>query len=74
MPPLQFTREQSDQLRQSWRAGAVPSCPVCNLDMSLTSVEPREGVPYVRRRDWLLCPGCKRSLILDRPRSDRADP
>jgi len=29
------------------------------------------GLGYARRREWLICPTCKRSLIFDRRRGTR---
>jgi hypothetical protein len=29
------------------------------------------GLGYARRREWLLCPACRRSVIFDRERGTR---
>jgi hypothetical protein len=31
-------------------------------------VEPPPGVPYVRRRVWIVCGACRRSAAVDLPR------
>ncbi|NJD09580.1 MAG: hypothetical protein FIB01_03735 [Gemmatimonadetes bacterium] len=49
--------------------GLALECPRCAAPMIRQEVRPGQGVPYVRRRVWVLCPVCRRSaaLDLDRP-------
>jgi hypothetical protein len=59
-------------MRDAKREGKAPVCPRCSVAMI-----PREigggsfGLGYHRRRDWLLCPRCKRSAMFDRERGTR---
>lgn len=48
-------------------AGGPTVCPVCDAPVSMTEVRPPHGVPYVRRRVWALCTGCRRTAAVDVP-------
>lgn len=55
------------QLAQAIASGGVAACPVCSAPVTLTEVRPAPGVPYVRRRVWVLCTGCRRTAAVDVP-------
>jgi transposase-like protein len=65
--PLQFTAEEERAIREAARRGQKPACPRCEATMT-----PREigggsfGLGYARRREWLICPRCHRSVLFDR--------
>lgn len=54
-------------LRGAGEAGSagVLECPACGSELSRREVPPSKQVSYVRRRVWLLCPGCKRTGAVD---------
>lgn len=52
-------------LQTALHAGAELRCPFCEIELTQQAVEPKPEVPYVRRRIWLLCPGCRRTASLD---------
>jgi transposase-like protein len=67
-----YTDAELKAMREAKRNGAAPVCPRCAATMI-----PREigggsfGLGYQRKRDWLLCPRCKRSAMFDRARGTR---
>jgi hypothetical protein len=48
-----------------------PRCPRCGATLRVQDVGEAEGVSYVRDRVWLTCEGCRRSIVLDRRRTQR---
>lgn len=56
------------QLEQALKAGHPLRCPVCDEELSVRDVGAQRDVSYVRHRVFVLCPGCRRSGALDRPR------
>jgi hypothetical protein len=70
--PVQYTPDEERAIREAARRGEKPDCPRC--DVTLT---PREigggsfGLGYARRREWLICPKCHRSVLFDRRRGTR---
>jgi hypothetical protein len=68
MTTSNYTREEEERLVEELRAGGTPVCPRCGGALSDRSVQPTEGVPYVRDRIWLTCEACRRSIVLDRRR------
>ncbi|MEJ2541643.1 MAG: hypothetical protein P8188_17045 [Gemmatimonadota bacterium] len=63
-----FSREQKERLAAAWRARRAVVCPHCETRLVRDRVPTPEGVAYVRRRSWLRCPDCGRSLVADDPR------
>lgn len=53
-------------LESALRSGERLRCPVCDVALTLQTVEPQRSVSYVRRRLWVLCPSCRRTASLDR--------
>jgi hypothetical protein len=60
-----YSAAERRTLAEILAAGDAPSCPVCGTGLAVREVEPPRQVSYVRRRVWLLCPGCKRTAALD---------
>jgi hypothetical protein len=60
-----FDADQRRALADSVRAGELPACPECGVELDRRDVEPPSQVSYVRRRVWLFCPSCKRTAALD---------
>jgi hypothetical protein len=59
-------------IRERFEAGERPTCPRDGATMTLRSIGGGSfGLGYARRRKWLLCPACRRSVIFDRERGTR---
>ncbi|MFW6079948.1 MAG: hypothetical protein ACODAE_10020 [Gemmatimonadota bacterium] len=62
---LNYDADDRVRLAEALRRGEAPSCPACGTPLARRAVDPRREVAYVRRRIWLICPGCKRSAAVD---------
>lgn len=62
-----YTDEQRRVLRAALEAGAVPTCPICGGALTVSGIEPRADVPYVRHRGWVRCTACRRMTTVDLP-------
>lgn len=60
-----FDAAHRRQLEQLLRDGLPLHCPFCDRPLSVQLVERSGEIAYVRRRVWVLCPGCRRSAGLD---------
>ena len=59
-------------IRERFAAGEAPHCPRDGAAMTLRNIGGGSfGLGYARRRQWLLCPVCRRSVIFDRERGTR---
>jgi hypothetical protein len=59
-------------IRERFAAGERPACPRDGAAMTVRSIGGGSfGLGYARRREWLLCPVCRRSVIFDRERGTR---
>ena len=61
-----YTSGEERVLTDAVRRGELPVCPTCATPMDARAVPPRADVSYVRDRTLLVCPGCRRSHVLDR--------
>ena len=67
-----YTPEEERLVREQLAAGARPACPRDGATMTLRDIGGGSfGLGYARRRQWLLCPQCRRSVIFDRERGTR---
>lgn len=66
-----YTVEQEQVIRSDWGRQGSARCPVCGEDMIARPVPQPAAVSYVRRRSWLTCGGCGRTLVADDPRTGR---
>jgi hypothetical protein len=60
-----YTREEDAAMRVSYRMGLSPICPRCAVELLPREVQRPRQVSYVRDRIWWVCPGCRRSIVLD---------
>ena len=68
----QFTDEEQRALRQAVTEGKDAVCPRCGVRMTARDVGGGSfGLGYARRREWLICPQCRRSAIFDVRRGTR---
>jgi hypothetical protein len=67
-----FTAEEERVVREQHAAGETPRCPRDDAAMTVRSIGGGSfGLGYDRRREWLICPVCRRSVIFDRKRGTR---
>lgn len=72
VPRAQYTAAQEHAVRAAYEAGGPAVCPVDGALMTAREIGGGSfGLGYARRREWLLCPECRRSVIFDRRRGTR---
>jgi hypothetical protein len=70
--PAQFEATEQREIRAAVAAGQPAICPRDGATMTSRAIGGGSfGLGYARRREWLICPTCKRSLIFDRKRGTR---
>ena len=68
----QFEPEEQRALRERVAAGEPAVCPRDGAAMTMRSIGGGSfGLGYARRREWLICPTCRRSVIFDLRRGTR---
>jgi hypothetical protein len=68
----QFEPEEQKLIRDQLAAGEKPTCPRDGTPMTARSIGGGSfGLGYARRREWLICPACRRSAIFDLRRGTR---
>jgi hypothetical protein len=68
----QYTAAEADAIRAAFAAGQPALCPRDGATMTMRSIGGGSfGLGYARRREWLLCPECRRSVIFDLKRGTR---
>lgn len=68
----QYTAAEVDQIRRAWSGEHPPDCPRCGTRLTRRPIGGGSfGLGYARRREWLICPGCKRSALFDLKRGTR---
>ena len=70
--PDGFTSAEEREIGDGVRAKREVRCPRCRTPLDEWAVGPRADVSYVRSRVWLVCPSCRRSVVVDRPQTDRS--
>lgn len=67
-----YTAEEEQQVKAAWEADGRAACPRCSGVMTARAIGGGSfGLGYARRREWLICSGCRRSVIFDRRRGTR---
>lgn len=68
----QYTPGEIRQIREAFAQGTMPDCPRCGAAMTERPIGGGSfGLGYARRREWLICPKCRRSAIFDTRRGTR---
>lgn len=68
----QFDPAELRQMRESFARGEVPACPRCGAAMTERTIGGGSfGLGYARKREWLICPACRRSALFDVRRGTR---
>jgi hypothetical protein len=60
-----YTADQRRTIERAIAAGQPLHCPACTATLSAIDVPASRQVSYVRRRVWLICPDCRRSVAVD---------
>ena len=67
-----YDADEERLIRERFVAGERPVCPRDGAVLTLRDIGGGSfGLGYARRRQWLLCPTCRRSVIFDRERGTR---
>jgi hypothetical protein len=67
-----FTPAEESAIRAAWIKTTVAMCPQCDVAMRERPITGGSfGLGYRRRREWLMCPKCKRSVLFDAERGTR---
>ena len=68
----QYTADEQRVIRDAVAAGTPATCPRCGATMSARRIGGGSfGLGYARRREWLICPTCRRSALFDLRRGTR---
>lgn len=68
----QYTQEELKAIRDVFVTGTMPECPRCHVHMTERPIGGGSfGLGYARKREWLICPRCRRSAIYDMKRGTR---
>jgi hypothetical protein len=68
----QFEADEERAVREAYARGGVVHCPRDGAVMTTREIGGGSfGLGYARRREWLLCPACRRSVIFDERRGTR---
>lgn len=67
-----FEPEEERAIRESYARGEAVTCPRDRATMTVRSIGGGSfGLGYARKREWLICPMCRRSVIFDVKRGTR---
>ena len=67
-----YEPREEQEIRKEYSAGQQPICPRDGTVMTARSIGGGSfGLGYARKREWLICPACKRSVIFDLKRGTR---
>ena len=67
-----YTADEERRIRRDAEADRIPECPRCAVPMTARAIGGGSfGLGYARRREWLICGECRRSVIFDRKRGTR---
>ncbi len=68
----QYTPDELKAMKQVFVSGTMPECPRCHIHMTERPIGGGSfGLGYARKREWLICPRCRRSAIYDIRRGTR---
>jgi hypothetical protein len=67
-----YDPQEERAIRERVAAGGRAECPRDGTVLTVRNIGGGSfGLGYARRRQWLLCPTCRRSVIFDRERGTR---
>ena len=71
-PSVRYDAREEQAIKERYAAGEAPTCPRDGTVMTARSIGGGSfGLGYARKREWLICPSCKRSVIFDLRRGTR---
>lgn len=72
MTHAQYEQDEERAIRESYAARGTAVCPRDGATLTSRPIGGGSfGLGYSRRREWLICPECKRSVIFDIKRGTR---
>jgi len=67
-----YEPREEQEIRKQYSGGQPPMCPRDGTVMTARSIGGGSfGLGYARKREWLICLSCKRSVIFDLKRGTR---
>jgi len=67
-----YSAVEERELRAAYVRGESAMCPRCAVALTHRALGGGSfGLGYSRRREWLLCPTCRRSVLFDAQRGTR---
>jgi hypothetical protein len=68
----QYESDELDAIRRAFSEHGRADCPRCAVELTRRPLGGGSfGLGYARRREWLICPRCKRSALFDLKRGTR---
>jgi hypothetical protein len=68
----QYTPDELKEMTKVLVGGSMPECPRCHIHLTERPIGGGSyGLGYARKREWLICPRCRRSAIYDIRRGTR---
>jgi hypothetical protein len=68
----QYEAAEQKAIREAVAAGEPAVCPRDGAVLTARAIGGGSfGLGYARKREWLICPTCRRSVIFDRKRGTR---
>jgi hypothetical protein len=68
----QYDADEQKAIRDVLASGGTPECPRCGVAMTQRAIGGGSfGLGYARKREWLMCPKCRRSAMFDLKRGTR---
>jgi hypothetical protein len=71
-PQARYEPAEEKAIRDAYAKGEPPKCPRDEATLTVRSIGGGSfGLGYARKREWLICPSCRRSVIFDVKRGTR---
>ena len=68
----QFSQAEQRAVRAQFATGEAAMCPRCSVAMRERKIGGGSfGLGYARKREWLICPRCRGSVLFDVKRGTR---
>jgi hypothetical protein len=68
----QYSAAEQRAMREQFGRHETPQCPRCAVAMTERKIGGGSfGLGYARKREWLICPQCHRSVLFDVKRGTR---
>lgn len=68
----QYTAEEAKEVQRAFAESGAATCPRCGVILTQRPIGGGSfGLGYARKREWLICPKCRRSALFDVKRGTR---